>query len=280
MKLKILLSLIVTTLLFSCNPFKNNEINKVINAFYNHHKGPFEEVDKSLLSAGLSALVDKAIAEEVKSVEELSALKSTDKPNKIEGDIFTSLSESFTSYEIGKTSIYDDKATVQLEFTNNKAGTETWKDDIELIKENGAWKIDNVRFRGERSFGKSTKDVLSQFLTPITAVKSDADDQRCRLSAGNQYQWSNLKKGCIRVLELPIKLRSMDKASIASVIFSDDQKKAEVFTQNTSWVLNKKSLTAYESEASDKGVFLEKRNNVWRLGALKDGKTIYSGNVE
>lgn len=280
MKLKILLSLIVTTLLFSCNPFKNNEINKVINAFYTQHKGPFEDVDKTLLSTGLSSLVNKAIAEEVKSVEELKALKSTDKPAKIEGDIFTSLSESFTSYEIGKTSIYDDKATVQIEFTNNKAGTETWKDDIELIKENGAWKIDNVRFKGERAFGKSTKDVLSQFLTPITAVSSDADDQRCRLCAGHQYQWSNLKKGCVRVLELPFKLRSMDKTSTASVIFSDDQRKAEVFTKNTSWVLNKKSLTAYETEASDKGVFLEKRNNVWRLGELKNGKTIYSGYVE
>lgn len=280
MKLKILLSLIVTTLLFSCNPFKNNEINKVINAFYTQHKGPFEDVDKTLLSTGLSSLVNKAIAEEVKSVEELKALKSTDKPNKIEGDIFTSLSESFTSYEIGKTNIYDDKATVQVEFTNNKAGTETWKDDIELIKENGAWKIDNVRFKSEHSFGKSTKDVLSQFLTPITAVSSDADDQRCRLCAGHQYQWSNLKKGCIRVLELPFKLKSMDKTSTASVIFSDDQKKAEVFTGKISWVLNRKSLTAYETEASDKGVFLEKRNNVWRLGELKNGKTIYSGHVE
>ncbi|MGY0035226.1 hypothetical protein [Pedobacter sp. NJ-S-72] len=154
------------------------------------------------------------------------------------------------------------------------------KDEIELIKENGAWKIDNVRFKGERSVGKSTKDVLSQFLTPITLVNSDADDQRCRLSAGNQYQWSNIKKGCIRVFELPFKLRSMDRTSIASVIFSDDQKKAEVFTQKTSWVLNKKSLTAYETESADGGVFLEKRNNVWRLGELKNGRTIYSGNME
>jgi hypothetical protein len=280
MKLKILLSLIVTALLFSCNPFKNNEINKVINAFYTKHKGPFEDVNKNLLSASLSSLIDKAIAEEVKSAKELKALKSTDKPAMIEGDIFTSLSESFTSYEIGETKIYDNKAAVMVAFTNNSSGSETWKDEIELIKENGAWKIDNVRFKGERSVGKSTKDVLSQFLTPITLVSSDADDQRCRLSAGNQYQWSNIKKGCIRVFELPFKLRSMDRTSIASVIFSDDQKKAEVFTQKTSWVLNKKSLTAYETEAADGGVFLEKRNNVWRLGELKNGRTIYSGNME
>ncbi|QNK64658.1 DUF3828 domain-containing protein [Pedobacter sp. PAMC26386] len=280
MKLKILLSLIAATLLFSCNPFKNNEINKVINAFYKSHKGPFEEVDKGSLSTALSSLVEKAVAEEVKSVQELKVLKSTDKPAKIEGDIFTSLSESFTSYEIVETKIYDNKASVLVEFTNNRSGVETWKDEIELIKENGGWKIDNVRFKGERAVGKSTKDVLSQFLTPITLVVSDADDQRCRLSAGNQYQWSNIKKGCIRVLELPFKLRSTDKASIASVIFSDDQKKAEVFTQKTSWVLNKKSIAAYETESADGGVFLEKRDNVWRLGHLKDGKTIYSGNLE
>ncbi|MBB5637213.1 hypothetical protein HDF26_004446 [Pedobacter cryoconitis] len=280
MKLKILLSLIVTALLFSCNPFKNNEINKVINAFYVKHKGPFEDVDKKLLSASLSALVDKAIAEEVKSAKELKAIRSTDKPAMIEGDIFTSLSESFTSYEIGKTKINDNRAAVMVEFTNNKLGLETWKDEIELIKENGEWKIDNVRYKGERAVGKSTKDVLAQFLTPITLVRTDADDQRCRLSAGSQYQWSNIKKGCIRVFELPFKLRSMDRTSIASVIFSDDQKKAEVFTQKTSWVLNKKSLTAYETEAVEGGVFLEKRNNVWRLGELKDGKTIYSGNME
>ncbi|WP_052496038.1 DUF3828 domain-containing protein [Pedobacter lusitanus] len=280
MKFKILLSLIVTTLLISCNPFKNNEINKVINAFYTKHKGPFEDVDKSLLTASLASLVDKAIAEEVRSAEEIKALKLLDKPARIEGDIFTSLSESFTSYEIGETKIRDDKAAVLIEFTNNKSGVETWKDEVELIKENGAWRIDNVRFKGERSVGKSTKEVLSQFLTPITSVKSDADDQRCRLSAGNQYQWSNIKKGCIRVFELPFKLRSTDRTSIASVIFSDDQKKAEVFTQKTSWVLNKKSLTAYETESAEDGVFLEKRNNVWRLGELKNGKTIYSANTE
>ena len=252
----------------------------MINAFYTKHKGPLEDADKNLLSASLSSLVEKAIAEEVKSAEELKALKSTDKPAMIEGDIFTSLSECFTSYEIGETKIYDDRAAVLVEFTNNKSGSEIWKDEIELIKENGAWKIDNVRYKGERSVGKSTKDVLSQFLTPIRPVNSDADNQRCRLSAGNQYQWSNIKKGCIRVFELPFKLRSMDRTSIASVIFSDDQKKAEVFTQKTSWVLNKKSLTAYETETGDGGVFLEKRNNVWRLGELKNGRTIYSGNIE
>jgi hypothetical protein len=280
MKLKILLSLIVTTLLFSCSPFKNNEINNVINAFYATHKGPFEDADKTLLSASLSELINKAIAEEVKSAQELKALKSTDKRAMIEGDIFTSLAESFTSYEIGETKIHDNKAAVWVEFTNNKSGLETWKDEIELIKENGSWKIDNVSFKGERAVGKSTKDVLSQFLTPVTLVSSDADDQRCRLSAGRQYQWSNIKKGCIRVFELPFKLTSMDRTSIASVIFSDDQKKAEVFTQKTSWVLNKKSLTAYETEFADGGVFLEKRNHVWRLGELKNGKTIYSGNME
>lgn len=280
MKLKILLSLIVTALLFSCNPFKNNEINNVINAFYTKHKGPFEDVDRKFLSGSLSSLVVKAIAEEVKSLKELKALNSTDKPAMIEGDIFTSLSESFTSYEIGETKIYDNRALVMVEFTNDKSGLETWKDEIELIKENGVWKIDNVRFKGVRAVGKSTKDVLSQFLTPVTLVSSDADDQRCRLSAGNQYQWSNIRKGCILVFELPFKLTSMDKTSIASVIFSDDQKKAEVFTQKTSWVLNKKSLSAYETESADEGVFLEKRNHVWRLGEIKNGKTIYSGNME
>jgi len=280
MKLKILLSLIVTALLFSCNPFKNNEINNVVNAFYTKHKGPFEDVDRKFLSGSLSSLVVKAIAEEVKSVKELKTLNSTDKPAMIEGDIFTSLSESFTSYEIGETKIHDNRAAVLVEFTNDKSGLETWKDEIELIKENGVWKIDNVRFKGARSVGKSTKDVLSQFLTPVTLVSSDADDQRCRLSAGNQYQWSNIRKGCILVFELPFKLTSMDKTSIASVIFSDDQKKAEVFTQKTSWVLNKKSLSAYETESADEGVFLEKRNHVWRLGEIKNGKTIYSGNME
>jgi len=276
MKSKILLSLIVATLSFSCNPFKNNEVNKVVYNFYKNYKGNYTNADRGLLTVALSDLIEKAATEEIKSVLALKAKKLTDRPAKLEGDIFTSLFESYTSFDIGKTTINGDLATVTVEFTNNKGGSEKWKDVIELIKEDGSWKIDNVQFKDERSVGKNTKEVLSQFLTPVTPVASDADDQRCRLSAGNEYQWSNIKKGCIRVFELPLKLKSKDRRSIATVIFSDDQKRAEVFTNKTSWVLSKKSGTAYESEISSEGAFLEKNNNRWELGQLKDGRIIYS----
>ena len=68
-------------------------------------------------------------------------------------------------------------------------------------------------------------------MTGQTKAGGDKDEHGCRASAG--YTFSVIKNDCIRVFEQDIKLEEVNpdgtSTSIAAVIFSDDNTKAEVF---------------------------------------------------
>ena len=168
-----------------------------------------------------------------------------------------------------------------MEFTNKNYKNETWKDDVVLIKENKAWKIDNVNYKGDTGAGKNIKDVLTQFSSQTSSaaqvtrvVGGDSDAHGCKASAG--YTWSTLKKACIRVFELPLKLSDPKGSMIAGIVISDDKKQAEVFAKEGNFILDQKSETSYANSAAAGGMFLEKRNGVWEFGASKDGKALYA----
>lgn len=280
MKIKILFfPLIVIALLFSCNNTQSNGVTKVVNTFYKYYKGKYVGADKGMLSASLAVLIDKALEKEATSAAEIRAAKSTDKPAMIEGDIFTSLNEGYTGFKIGETKIEGDKATVTVEFTNKTYNNTTWKDDVILIKENGAWKIDNVNYKQDAGTGKNIKAVLTQFSsaavsTPGVVVGGDSDAHGCKASAG--YTWSVLKKTCIRAFELPLKLSNPSGTLMAGVAFSADKKQAEVFAKEGNIILNQKAENSYTSTTLDGGMFLEKRNGKWEFGGSKDGKALYT----
>ncbi|MBB5623009.1 hypothetical protein HDE69_004091 [Pedobacter cryoconitis] len=279
MKTKILFCpLIVITLLFSCNNSQSNGITKVVNTFYKYYKGKYVGADKGLLSASLAVLIDKALEKEAASAAEIRASKSTDKPATIDGDIFTSQNEGYTGFKIGETKVEGDKAVVTVEFTNKNANVKTWKDDVVVIKENGAWKIDNVNYKGDAGAGKNIKAVLTQFSSasaaPGVMVGGDSDAHGCKASAG--YTWSVLKKNCIRAFELPLKLSNPSGSTMAGVAFSEDKKQAEVFAKEGSFILTQKAENSYTSTTPDGGMFLKKGNGIWEFGTLKDGKALYA----
>jgi len=110
---------------------------------------------------------------------------------------------------------------------------------------------------------------------PKAAVEgSDKDANGCKASAG--YTWSNLKKECIRVFELPIQLSNSDNSFGAGVIFSEDGQQAEVFTKDGDFLLTKKSENNYVNESSGKGVFLKVNHDNWEFGNIKDGTVLYT----
>jgi hypothetical protein len=86
----------------------------------------------------------------------------TDKPKIIEGNIFTSLYEGFTSYEIKEVKIDQEKATVLVEFKNLHFDV-IWEDEIVLIHEDG-WKIDNINYQKELSGITNLKEFLLNFI--------------------------------------------------------------------------------------------------------------------
>ena len=108
-------------------------------------------------------------------------------------------------------------------------------------------------------------------------VGNDSDAHGCKGSAG--YTWSVIKNECIRPWEntlqlLPINHEDSSAIITASVIFSTDSTKAELFMANETenLVLDKtENGYALKTELSIFELILE--NNIWTI--IKSGKAIY-----
>ena len=92
-------------------------------------------------------------------------------------------------------------------------------------------------------------------------VGNDSDEHGCKASAG--YIWSALKKECIRVFELKLQLTNDDKTRIAGLIFSEDNLKAEIFTEEGPLLLEKYTDMYVSHPQSDPHYFLRKKNGKW-----------------
>ncbi len=104
-------------------------------------------------------------------------------------------------------------------------------------------------------------------------VGGDRDEHNCIGSAG--YQWSEVRKECLRLFEKGIRLNpvdaSLNQTVSAFIIFSDDKSKAELFlpTSNKSTLLlqnasdkNIWELDDYRLKAANEGFILESKGKV------------------
>ena len=107
--------------------------------------------------------------------------------------------------------------------------------------------------------------------TPMTG--SDRDEHGCIGSAG--YTWSIIKKDCIRIFEIGIRLNPAaavaDKTSSAFIVFDNDKLKAELFVpgQPTSSV-----MLEYGKKNSQLWF-----NEVWDLAKTEKGLVLKKGGV-
>ncbi|MBU3714899.1 MAG: DUF3828 domain-containing protein [Ferruginibacter sp.] len=154
---------VASILFFSSCAVKSNDANNTVDSFFNAYKSDFRTVNKNLITKALSEKIDSAIAKEKYDAKRLKDLQSTDKPLMIEGDIFTSIYEGYTSFRIKQTKADGKKASVVVAF-ENKNYNFTWENEVILLLENNTWRIDDVLYTDKRGAGKSTKDVLSAFL--------------------------------------------------------------------------------------------------------------------
>jgi hypothetical protein len=105
-----------------------------------------------------------------------------------------------------------------------------------------------------------------------TLVGGDRDEHGCIGSAG--YQWSEVRKECLRLFETGIRLNPVDsalnKSVSAFIILSEDQSKAELFLPNgkkstllTRVATDKKvwELDPYRLSANTTGYILEDKIN-------------------
>lgn len=147
----------------SCEDKNSKAIEEVTNKFYQSNVGKgFSDVNENYFSKALTQKIASAKQTTSKSIQKIkNSPYPTDKPELIEGDIFTSLYEGHTSLKILSISYKKNKASVLIEFTNSNYKT-YWKDKVQLVDENG-WKIDNVIYGDKTLPSKDVNEVLSSF---------------------------------------------------------------------------------------------------------------------
>ncbi len=124
-----------------------------------------------LLSRGLQDAIGKARREQDKFITEHPG----EKPPWVDGDLFTSLFEGATAYEIGRIDHNDSHADVlvALKYSSAKDRDVSWTDRLVLVRENDHWVVEDLEYGGNWDF--ANHGTLRQSLTPIeTPPEADA----------------------------------------------------------------------------------------------------------
>jgi hypothetical protein len=122
-----------------------------------------EKLDSSLFSKDLYQLITQSKDTEQKSREIIRMSKApTDKPLLIEGEVFASLYEGYSSFKVLNTELVKDTALLSVEFTN-QSYQQVWTDKVRLIAVAGSWKLDNVVY-GKASSQPDLQQLLRAFV--------------------------------------------------------------------------------------------------------------------
>ncbi|MFN5888994.1 MAG: DUF3828 domain-containing protein [Bacteroidota bacterium] len=163
--------------LIGCDQSKNEqqEICATVDSFYAAEPvGNYRLVNHRYLSSDMVALLQKSSIIQSADSARLKALGSTDKPLMIEGDIFTSILEGSTYHTVEGILLDNSKknpsigsnsqAFVTVKFSNQQYDNYTWRDTLEMIQENGDWKIHDVRYTKGAGSQPTLKKTLLEFL--------------------------------------------------------------------------------------------------------------------
>ena len=145
----------------SCNNHAEKEIASTIYSVY-HKPNVYSELgaDTTLLSKQLSGLIASAKKVEVLDLQRVrNSEYPTDKPLLIEGEIFTSVYEGFTSLNVNEVQVDNCTARAVVVFIN-KGYKLNWCDTLLLTNENG-WKLNDVRYKNNSG---SLQKTLTEFV--------------------------------------------------------------------------------------------------------------------
>lgn len=120
----------------------------------------------ALLSTELRDLLGAALREQERCARQFPG----DKPPWIEGDIFSSNFEGFTSFRVSASKAREAGRDVTLRFayTDGKYRVK-WSDTLVLRNEAGRWLVDDIHYRGGFAFGSGFGRNLKASLKSIPA---------------------------------------------------------------------------------------------------------------
>jgi len=152
----------------------DQDIIQRINQLYTTYGASGEDlydkpINEDLFSPELKKILQDAINVSKADMERIKKSEyPDDKPMLLEGSVFTSQYEGFTSYKIKKIRTEDpsDKSvTVDVELENAAFSPKTvWTDQVKLVKTEGNWKVDNINF-GDNPDIKDLKTSLRNFVS-------------------------------------------------------------------------------------------------------------------
>lgn len=113
-----------------------------------------------LMTSSMRAAVEKARVRQ----QAFIVAQPDEKPDFIEGSLFTSLFEGPTALESATAAVDGAGAVVDVGFVHAESGAETfrWQDQALLRCEQGRWRLDDVRYGGDWDF--ASKGQLKQAL--------------------------------------------------------------------------------------------------------------------
>ncbi|GLQ46313.1 hypothetical protein GCM10007862_13640 [Dyella lipolytica] len=134
-------------------------------------RGLPDEQQLRVLTPYLSARLLSAL-QAAKAQQQICIQKyPSDKPPLIEGDLFSSLFEGPTGFQVGVARVSGMRAQVPVHFRYDQAGMKDhprWTDTVLLVREGGAkrlWRIDDLRYGGKWGFSYGKGRLLSSMLT-------------------------------------------------------------------------------------------------------------------
>lgn len=152
-------------LMASCRNAAHPSIYQTIDTFYTAEAASdYRLANKNLLSPSLVADINLAAAHQAFSEQSIRESGATDKPDMIEGDMFTSVMEGSTDHQIMNIRITDTVAIATVQFRNQHYSNLTWTDTVVLVKYADNWKIDDIRYTAGRGVAPSTRAVLRWWL--------------------------------------------------------------------------------------------------------------------
>jgi hypothetical protein len=140
----------------------------VTTAFYDvylkmHPMGVPEAKERVLFTPVISPALNKLLADGDKAETDYAKKTKNEVPPLVEGDLFTSNFEGVTSFTIGPCEettlsaqcaanlVYVD--TIERDPPASKPDTVKWKDTVFLIRTDKGWKVDDIAYGGDWSFG-------------------------------------------------------------------------------------------------------------------------------
>ena len=101
---------------------------------------------RAFLSHDLLALIENARRQQQLFI----ARHPDEKPPLVDGDLFSSLEEGAQSVSIESIDVDDDEAKINVAMRYGEGDAlVSWIDQVRLLREDGVWCIDDVRYRGD-----------------------------------------------------------------------------------------------------------------------------------